>query len=160
MPELPEVQTVVDSIKLDVSECQIISCNLFWKKIIYNQKQNQFIKNAGILLYKNVCILVWIYIYWKKRMLQTEKNNIFLSSWYNAVYDFMMVDSVRDDGVPLDSIPLFHFFANIMLKIYPDNTIFKTGDFVTFKPGSSHFSSSKKGCSLLVFTRGINKIVK
>lgn len=58
-------------------------------------------------------------------MLQTEKNNIFLSSWYNAVYDFMMVDSVRDDGVPLDSIPLFHFFANIMLKIYPDNTIFK-----------------------------------
>ena len=41
-----------------------------------------------------------------------------------------------------------------------DNTIFKTGDFVTFKPGSSHFSSSKKGCSLLVFTRGINKIVK
>ena len=43
-------------------------------------------------------------------MLQTEKNNVFLSSWYNAVYDFMMVDSVRDDDAPLDSIPLFHFF--------------------------------------------------
>ncbi len=45
MPELPEVQTVIDSIKLDVSGCQIVSCNLFWKKIIYNQKQNQFINN-------------------------------------------------------------------------------------------------------------------
>ena len=41
-----------------------------------------------------------------------------------------------------------------------DNTIFKTGDFVTFKPRSSHFSSSSKGCLLLVFTRGKNKIVK
>ena len=41
-----------------------------------------------------------------------------------------------------------------------DNTIFKTGDFVTFKPGSSHFSSSNKGCLLLVFTRGKNKIIK
>ena len=58
-------------------------------------------------------------------MPQTEKNNIFLSAWYNAVYDFMMVDSVRDDGTPLDSIPIFHFFANIMMEVYPDNTIFK-----------------------------------
>ena len=58
-------------------------------------------------------------------MLQTEKNNVFLSSWYNAVYDYMKMDSVRDDGVPLDAIPLFHFFANIMMEVYPDNTIFK-----------------------------------
>ena len=41
-----------------------------------------------------------------------------------------------------------------------DNTIFKVGDFVTFQPGSSHFSSSRKGCSLLVFTRGKNKIIE
>jgi len=41
-----------------------------------------------------------------------------------------------------------------------DNTLFKTGDFVTFKPGSSHFSSSSKGCLLLVFTRGKNKLIK
>ena len=41
-----------------------------------------------------------------------------------------------------------------------DNLKFKTGDFVTFKPGSSHFSISKKGCLLLVFTRGKNKPIK
>ena len=41
-----------------------------------------------------------------------------------------------------------------------DNTVFKVGDFVTFKPGSTHFSSSNKGCLLLVFTSGKNKVVK
>ena len=40
-----------------------------------------------------------------------------------------------------------------------DNTEFKVGDFVTFKPGSIHFSSSVKGCLLLVFMRGINKLL-
>ena len=41
-----------------------------------------------------------------------------------------------------------------------DNTKFNSGDFVTFKAGSSHFSISKKGCLLLVFTRGQNKPIK
>ena len=40
-----------------------------------------------------------------------------------------------------------------------DNTEFNAGDFVTFEPGSSHFSSSAKGCLLLVFMRGINKLL-
>ena len=40
-----------------------------------------------------------------------------------------------------------------------DNTEFKVGDFVTFKPGSTHFSSSVKGCLLLVFMRGINELL-
>ena len=39
-----------------------------------------------------------------------------------------------------------------------DNTEFKTGDFITFQPGSSHFSTSSKGCLLLVFARGINEL--
>ena len=58
-------------------------------------------------------------------MLQIEKNNIFLSAWYNAVYDFMMMDSVTKDGLPLGACPTFHFYANIMMELYPDNTIFK-----------------------------------
>jgi anti-sigma factor ChrR (cupin superfamily) len=40
-----------------------------------------------------------------------------------------------------------------------DNTEFKVGDFVSFKSGSTHFSSSVKGCLLLVFMRGINKLL-
>ena len=39
-----------------------------------------------------------------------------------------------------------------------DNTEFKAGDFVVFEPGSFHFSSSDKGCLLLVFMRGINEL--
>ena len=35
--------------------------------------------------------------------------------------------------------------------------IFKKGDFVTFKPGSTHNSNTKNGCLLIVFMRGINK---
>ena len=39
----------------------------------------------------------------------------------------------------------------------PDGKIFKKGDFVTFEPGSKHFSFSENGCLVLVFMRGINK---
>ena len=55
----------------------------------------------------------------------TEKNNIFLSAWYNATYDYIMMDSIREDGLPFGSVPTFHHFAYIMMGLYPDNTIFK-----------------------------------
>jgi len=38
-----------------------------------------------------------------------------------------------------------------------DGKIFKKGDFVTFEPGSKHFSHTKSGCLVLVFMRGINE---
>ena len=38
-----------------------------------------------------------------------------------------------------------------------DGQIFKKGDFITFEPGSSHSSSSEKGCLILVFMRSRNK---
>ena len=38
-----------------------------------------------------------------------------------------------------------------------DGKIFKKGDFITFKPGSTHNSHTKNGCLLIVFMRGINK---
>ena len=41
--------------------------------------------------------------------------------------------------------------------IDPYGKIFKKGDFITFEPGSKHFSHTKNGCLVLVFMRGINK---
>ena len=41
-----------------------------------------------------------------------------------------------------------------------DNKIFKKGDFVTFEPGSSHYSYTKIGCLLLVFQRARNELIK
>ncbi|MDB9811233.1 cupin domain-containing protein [Candidatus Pelagibacter sp.] len=42
----------------------------------------------------------------------------------------------------------------------PDGKIFKKGDFVTFKPGSTHSSYTQDGCLILVFMRGINEPLK
>ena len=35
-----------------------------------------------------------------------------------------------------------------------DGTVFQTGDFVRFEPGSEHWSFSEKGCTLLVILAG------
>ena len=43
--------------------------------------------------------------------------------------------------------------------IDPDGKIFKKGDFVSYEPGSQHFSYTKIGCLVLVFMRGINKAI-
>ena len=41
-----------------------------------------------------------------------------------------------------------------------DGTIFKKGDFVSYKPNSRHSSYSKKGCLILTFMRGRNNLIK
>jgi len=37
-----------------------------------------------------------------------------------------------------------------------DGTIFKKGDFISYKPNSAHSSHTKKGCLILTFMRGQN----
>ena len=39
-----------------------------------------------------------------------------------------------------------------------DGTIFKKGDFISYQPKSKHSSYTKKGCLILTFMRGHNKI--
>ena len=41
-----------------------------------------------------------------------------------------------------------------------DGTIFKKGDFITYKPNSRHSSFTKKGCLILTFMRGHNRPLK
>ena len=41
-----------------------------------------------------------------------------------------------------------------------DNQVFRKGDFITFEPGSSHYSHTKNGCLILVFQSGKNKTIK
>ena len=41
-----------------------------------------------------------------------------------------------------------------------DNKVFKKGDFVTYEPGSTHYSYTKNGCLLLVFMRSKSKPIK
>ena len=41
-----------------------------------------------------------------------------------------------------------------------DGKIFKKGDLITYGPNTMHSSFTKKGCLILTFMRGHNKIVK
>ena len=41
-----------------------------------------------------------------------------------------------------------------------DGTVFKAGDFVSFSPGSKHYSVSAKGCLMLVMLRGRNRALE
>ncbi len=41
-----------------------------------------------------------------------------------------------------------------------DGTVYRPGDFVSFRPGSRHSSTSHHGCLLLVFLRGINRAIE
>ena len=41
----------------------------------------------------------------------------------------------------------------------PDGKVFKKGDFISFEPGSRHSSHTINGCLVLVFMRGINRIL-
>lgn len=38
-----------------------------------------------------------------------------------------------------------------------DGTVFREGDFVSFQPGSRHYSVSEAGCTMLVILRGRNR---
>ena len=40
-----------------------------------------------------------------------------------------------------------------------DGTIFKKNDFVSYQPNSSHSSYTEKGCVILTFMRGHNKLI-
>lgn len=37
-----------------------------------------------------------------------------------------------------------------------DGTVYKAGDFVSYEPGSKHYSHSPEGCTILVILRGQN----
>lgn len=41
-----------------------------------------------------------------------------------------------------------------------DGAVYRPGDFVSFRPGSRHSSTSRDGCLLLVFLRGNNRAIE
>ena len=87
-------------------------------------------------------------------------------SWYPINYNqksgygsYILKFSPGGKSFKHKHLELEEFLVLKGILIDSDNTVFKAGDFITFKPGSSHFSFSKKGCLLLVFTRGHNKLL-
>lgn len=85
-------------------------------------------------------------------------------SWHEISYDsetglgsFVLKLDPGAQSVPHEHIGFEEFMVLQGEMIDADNAVFKKGDFVTFEPGSSHSSSSPKGCLLLVFMRGFNR---
>ena len=62
------------------------------------------------------------------------------------------------------SVPHIHTGGEHFLMIEgelidDDGTVFKTGDFVSFAPGTRHSSHSPKGCVVAVFLSGENRVI-
>ena len=88
-------------------------------------------------------------------------------SWHKISFDkktnFGTYISKLDPGTK--TLPHIHtgheeFFILEGELIDSDGTIFKTGDFVTFLPGSIHGSHTETGCLLITFMRGVNEPLK
>ena len=84
-------------------------------------------------------------------------------SWHKITFDektnFGTYISKLDPGTK--TIPHIHtgYEEFLVLEgefIDSDGTIFKKGDFISYKPNSSHSSFTKKGCLILTFMRGQN----
>ena len=88
-------------------------------------------------------------------------------SWHKISFDektnFGTYISKLDPGTK--TIPHLHTGYEEFLildgeLIDSDGTIFKKGDFISYKPNSSHFSYTEKGCLILTFMRGHNSQIK
>tara|TARA_A100000164_G_C21544095_1_gene601863 strand:+ start:61 stop:414 length:354 start_codon:yes stop_codon:yes gene_type:complete len=84
-------------------------------------------------------------------------------TWHKISYDektnFGSYISKLDPGTK--TVPHIHSGYEEFLildgeLIDSDGTIFKKGDFISYKPNSSHSSFTKKGCLILTFMRGQN----
>ena len=88
-------------------------------------------------------------------------------SWHKISFDertnFGTYVSKLDPGTK--TIPHLHTGYEEFLildgeLIDSDGTIFKKGDFISYKPNSSHSSYTKKGFLILTFMRGHNSQIK
>ena len=105
---------------------------------LYNVKFKPF-DNYGI----EIPGMSWFKISYDKKkggqgsyILKMDPNSKSLPHKHNGYEEFLMLD-----GELIDS----------------DGKVFKKGDFITFEPGSTHFSYTKNSCLVLVFMRGINE---
>jgi len=88
-------------------------------------------------------------------------------SWHKITFNektnFGTYISKLDPGTK--TLPHLHtgYEEFLILKgelIDSDGTIFKKGDFISYKPNSTHSSYTKNGCLILTFMRGHNNLIK
>ena len=103
MPELPEVQTVINSIQNDVLDCEIVSCDLYWDKIIYNQNQTEFVK----IILSNYIIDIgrkgkYIIFYLRKGYMLCHlrmTGSLFVDNKKNNINHIQAIFKLKKDGI-------------------------------------------------------------
>jgi len=85
-------------------------------------------------------------------------------SWCNVSYDadtgmgsFLLRMAPGATSRPHEHMDFEEFFVISGELVDADGTVFGSGDFVSFAPGSKHWSTTREGCVLAVFLRRANR---
>ena len=88
-------------------------------------------------------------------------------SWHKISYDdeknigtYISKLEPGTKTIPHTHLDYEEFFVLEGELIDSDGTVFRTGDFITFLPGSMHGSHTEIGCLLITFMRGVNEPLK
>ncbi len=88
-------------------------------------------------------------------------------SWLNLSYDaetghgsFLIRFEPGSRSLPHEHTGIEEFLVLEGQLVDDDGTIFRTGDFVSFGPGSRHSSMAPQGCLIAVFLRGHNRLIE
>jgi len=87
-------------------------------------------------------------------------------SWHKISYEkekgqgsYILKMDPGAKSIPHEHVNYEEFYMIDGELIDDDGKIFKKGDFISFEPGSKHYSFTEKGCLILVFMRSRNKII-
>ena len=85
-------------------------------------------------------------------------------NWCNISYDqetgtgsFLLRMEPGTSSRPHEHVDFEEFFVIDGELIDDDGKIFRAGNFVSFRPGFKHWSTTKEGCTLAVFLRQPNR---
>ena len=87
-------------------------------------------------------------------------------SWHKISYEkekgqgsYILKMEPGAKSIPHEHVSYEEFYMLDGELIDVDGKVFKKGDFISFEPGSTHFSFTEKGCLILVFMRSRNKTI-
>lgn len=85
-------------------------------------------------------------------------------TWSNISYDletgcgsFLLRMEPGTSSRPHEHVDFEEFFVIEGELTDDDGEVFRSGDFVSFKPGTIHWSTTQQGCTLVVFLRRPNR---
>ena len=86
-------------------------------------------------------------------------------SWINISFDpetgcgsYLLRMEPGSGSLPHEHVDYEDFFVVDGELVDDDGTVFRAGDFVSFRPGTVHSSHAPRGCTIAVFLRAGNRL--